>query len=109
MTLFSLFVLLIVYISPKSILKKTKSVGQLVAKANTDISTFLISRLKSPRLIRLAKTENLEKKQFDFLVDQQTQRNIYNAILNSRTEIIVEPLVIIFSLIFIYIAYAFLN
>ena len=109
MTLFSLLVLLIVYISPKSILKKTKSVGQLVAKANTDVSTFLISRLKSPRLIRLAKTENLEKKQFDFLVNQQTQKNIYNAILNSRTEIIVEPLVIIFSLIFIYIAYAFLN
>ena len=40
---------------------------------------------------------------------QQTQRNIYNAILNSRTEIIVEPLVIIFSLIFIYVSYAFLN
>jgi len=109
MTLFSLLVLLIVYISPKTILKKTKSVGQLIAKANTDISTFLISRLKSPRLIRLAKTENLEKKQFDFLVNQQTQKNIHGAVLTSKTEIIVEPLVIIFSLIFIYVSYTFLN
>ena len=109
MTLVSVVVLLIATQIPKSWIKKSKIVGREIVSANTAMSIFLISRLKSPSLVRLAGTEEAEKKAFNALTHRQRKHSVTGAILNAKTEVVIEPAVVGLSFIFLYISYNILQ
>ena len=64
MTLASIAVLLLASLAPRTWIKKSKNTGRKLVGANTMMSEFLIGRLRSPRLVRLAGTEVAEKNEF---------------------------------------------
>jgi len=62
--------------------------------------------LRSPRLVRLSGTENAEKEEFYKLTQAQRKRSISSSILQAKTEVAMEPIVIGLSLIFLYFSYS---
>ena len=105
MTLFSSAVLLLTSQVPNVWIKKSYQIGRKLVTANTIMSEFLVGRLRSPRLVRLSGTENAEKKEFYQLTQTQRKRSVSSSILQAKTEVAMEPIVIGLSLIFLYFAY----
>jgi ABC-type multidrug transport system fused ATPase/permease subunit len=106
MTLFSSAVLLLTSRIPNIWIKKSAKIGRKLVSANTIMSEFLVGRLRSPRLVRLSGTENAEKKEFYQLTNVQRKYAISSSILQAKTEVAMEPIVIGLSLVFLYLSYS---
>jgi len=88
---------------------KSEQVGKDVVVSNNNLSTFLIERIKSPRLVRLSRTELAELKSFKRLSEIQKIHTIRTSVLISRTDMIFEPIMISVSLFFVFVAYSILQ
>ena len=106
MTIFSSIILLLTSRVPNIWIRKSYQIGLKLVDANTIMSEFLVGRLRSPRLVRLSGTENAEKEEFYKLTQAQRKRSISSSILQAKTEVAMEPIVIGLSLIFLYFAYS---
>ncbi len=109
MTLFSVITLVFSSLVPKAWINKSVLVGRELVNANTLVSGFLIGRLRSPRLVRLSGTESAEKEEFHRLTLVQRKHNVEGLILKSKTDSLIEPIVIGLSLAFLYFAYTVLH
>jgi ABC-type multidrug transport system fused ATPase/permease subunit len=105
MTLVSVVVLLVVSRIPRAWIRASTIVGRKIVDANMSMSFFLVQRLKSPRLARLSMTEPKEKKYFNTLTKSQCNHNIDSSILAAKTDVALEPFVILLSLFFLYFAH----
>jgi len=108
MTFLSVFVFIVVGFIPRVWIIKSKNTGRKLVKANTIMSEFLVSRLKSPRLIRLSGTEEAEREEFYRLTLSQRKHNVLSVILKTKTETIMEPIIIGLSLVLLYLAHTVL-
>jgi len=109
MTLASMFVLLVSSLVPNMWTKRIKKTGRNLVSANTLVSEFLVGRLRAPRLVRLSGTEILEKKEFYDLTRAQRKHAFLDSILQARTDVVMEPMIIGFSLVFLYFSYTKLH
>jgi ABC-type multidrug transport system fused ATPase/permease subunit len=109
MTLLSSIILIFVGFIPKVWIKKSAITGRKLVNANTMMSDFLIGRLRSPRLVRLSGTESAEKEEFHNLTLAQRKYAVHNSVLQSKTDISMEPIIIGVSLIFLYFSYTMLQ
>ena len=109
MTIFSTISLIAIGLMTKLWINQSASVGRNIVNANTLMSEFLISRLRSPRLVRLSGTESAEKNKFYRLTLSQRKHTVFSSILQAKTEVVLEPLIIALSLIFIYLSYGILH
>jgi len=105
MTLLSIVTLFFVSIVSSIWVKKSANVGRKLVGANTIMTEFLIGRLRSPRLVRLAGTIDAEKEEFYHLTKVQRKHTVFGAILRARTEVSMEPVVIGLSIFFLYFSY----
>jgi len=109
MTLMSFVILIIASRVPKVWINKSAHTGRIIVKANNMVSEFLVGRLRSPRLVRLSGTETAEKKEFYQLTKKQRKNSVFASVLGIKTEIVIEPIVILLSLIFLYFSYTALG
>ncbi len=105
MTLFAVVVFLLISTIPKTWIKKSKETGRKLVNANTSISEFLVDRLRSPRLVRLSGIESSEKKEFYFLTNKLRKHAVHSSILQAKTEVTMEPALVVVSLVFLYFSY----
>jgi ABC-type multidrug transport system fused ATPase/permease subunit len=78
--------------------------GREVTNSNKVINEFLLRKIGSPRLVRLSNTLNLEEYRFDKLAHKQMNNNIHAFALQLKTEVLVEPLIISFGLLIVYLS-----
>ena len=109
MTLVSLLVFALASRIPQGWISKSEIIGNKLVDINTSVSTFIVSRFKSPRLVRLSGNEVIEKKFFLNLVNKLHSNNVIGSILANRTDMVMEPIVVLMSLFFLYIAYDLLS
>lgn len=84
------------------ITRRAREVGQLVTSANQEMSTFLIERLKSVRLIRLAGVEEAEKEALARRTREQRDRLIERLKLLAQLSALVEPMVLLVAFVLLY-------
>ena len=109
MTLAAIVVLLISSRVPNVWIRKSAQTGRKFVSANVLLSEFLVGRLRAPRLVRLAGTEALEKKEFNQLTKVQRKHGFFNQVLQARTNVVMEPIIISLSLVFLYFSYTVLH
>jgi ABC-type multidrug transport system fused ATPase/permease subunit len=109
MTILAITVIAIASLLPRAWINQSEKVGKDLVNTNNTLTTFLVERLKSPRLVRLSGTKSGEKNEFNSLVNKQRKNFILATVLTSRTELVLEPVVILLSLIFLYISVTTLN
>jgi len=109
LTLFTVFILIIATSISKIWVSKSEKVGRDLAGSNNELNAFLVERVKSPRLVRLSRTENIEFKAFKLLSKLQRDYTIYTSILSNRTNMIFEPVLISMISLFLYVSYSVLN
>jgi ABC-type multidrug transport system fused ATPase/permease subunit len=109
MTLVSIVVLLLASQVPNVWIRKSAHTGRKLAGSNSIMSSFLVGKLRSPRLVRLAGTEAAEQHEFQSLTQSQRKHAVFGSVLQSRTEVVIEPIIIGLSLVFLYFAYTVLQ
>jgi subfamily B ATP-binding cassette protein MsbA len=106
-TIVVFFVLAVSSLVTRTWINKSKTVGRKVVTVNSDINSFLIERLNSTRLISLSNTKVKESAKFKDLSKRQKDLSISASVLNSKTEAVLDPLVVGISLLFLYVSYTF--
>jgi ABC-type multidrug transport system fused ATPase/permease subunit len=109
MTLLSIVILLLASRVPTIWIKKSKYAGRKLVDANTIMSEFLVGRLRSPRLVRLSSTETAEKNEFHNLTQAQRKYVVFSSILQAKTDLSMEPILIALSLVFLYFSHTILH
>ena len=109
MTMISIVVLFIASLIPQGWMRKSIKVGENVVDSNTKLSAYLVSRLKFPNLVRLSGTGEIERSNFNILNENQRRHNVESSILQTKTEVSVDPIVVILSLLMLYLSVTQLN
>lgn len=89
--------------------RKTVQSGAQLMKDNRSLSTFLVQRLDSPRLIRLAGTEQAEMVLERKLSKSQCESMIRTRVLLARGDVLYEPIAIGIMLTMVYVGYTILG
>jgi len=109
MTLLSLVIFLFVSRIPTIWIKQSADVGRKLTKANTNTLSFLVDRIKSPRLVRLSGTGEAEMDEYKRKTHIQRKLSVLASQLGAKTEVSVEPLAVAVSLSFLYIFYSIME
>jgi ABC-type multidrug transport system fused ATPase/permease subunit len=102
MTIIASMVLFVTSFAPKVWIRQSVRAGRNVVDARIKLSSFLIDRVKSPRLARLAGIEFAENKEFSLITEKLRNSIITRGVLKFKTDAIMEPVVISLSLLFLY-------
>lgn len=105
MTTFAIIIFIFVGLMPKKWIKQSKVAGRKLVDANISMSEFLVGRLRSPRLVRLSGTEVAEEEEFQCLTLSQRKHSVWTSILQAKTEVSMEPILVATSLSFLYFSY----
>jgi len=109
LTLASVCVVWIGMILPVRWVKATTKVGRKNSRYSSIVSSFLISRLQSPRLVRLSNTSDLERDSYSVITEKHRNLTLAIHLLKARISLVLEPVIIGISLLMFYIALVFLE
>lgn len=109
MTIASMLVISLSVLLIKAWIRMSATVGRDIVDANTKMSNFLVERVKSPILVRLSGTQSAEVNEFVKLTGNQRKHSYHSSVLQAKTEITIEPVIIGMSLIFLYLSYTAFN
>ncbi len=103
MTLAAFGVILASGFAIRRLLAETENTGRKVTEANQQMSSFLVQRLGSVRLVRLSGTENAESSAMAKLIARQRDHLVRLATLLARIEVVIEPLVVGVGFVLLYV------
>jgi len=96
----------VVFLLRKLIAKTTRS-GEQLAQANKDMSAFLVQRLGSVRLVRLAGTEQAELDDLRRHTENQRGSTVRMRTYLCRVDILIEPLALGIGFVMLYFGVTF--
>lgn len=91
------------------LVKRTLIAGGNVASANQQMSSVLVERLRSTRLIRLSGVEAAEIRNMKALTQRQRDSSVHMKTSVARVDVIMEPLVLLIGFVVLYLGMEFLN
>jgi len=104
LTLISILVSVIGILLPSRWVKATTKIGKKNTRYSSVVTSFLLNRLHSPRLIRLSNTSKMEEVGYSFLTEKQRKLTLSIQLLKARISLVLEPIIIGISLSMFYIA-----
>jgi len=104
LTIVSIFIIIFSFIYPYRWVKATTSAGEKNSKFNSLTTSFLLGRLRSPRLVRLSGTSDLEINEYSLITEKQRKSTLNVHLLKAKVNLIIEPIVIGVSLLMLYFA-----
>jgi len=109
LTLYIGLIIMIILPYPLSLIAKTTKVGKLNTEFNSSLVSFLLDRLRSPRLVRLSGTRDSEVKEYSEITEKQRTLTLKLHLLKEKVGLTFEPAIIFAALIVLYIAMNFLG
>jgi len=109
LTLASIVISLVVILLPLRWVKATTQAGKKNSSYNKTITSFLLGRLRSPRLVRLAGTANAEMKYYEKISEKQRSLTLAIHLLKARVNLSIEPMIVGVSLLMLYYSLSILN
>lgn len=97
-----MLVLGVVVLILNRLLAKTLKTGRQLAEANKDMAAFLVQRLGSVRLVRLAGTEDAERADMSRLTERQRSSTVNMRTYLARVDIMMEPLSVGIGFVMLY-------
>ena len=92
----------------RNLLRRSRSVGNEITRANLDLSSFLVSRLNAARLVRISGAERVETSNMHRLTERHARTSFRADLLRANVATIIEPLIFAGGLVLLYIGTAHL-
>ena len=109
LTFYIIVVIVVMLPYPMLLISRSTKVGRKSAKFNSILVSFLLDRLRSPRLVRLSGTRDSEIREYSKITETQRSLNFINHVLKQKMVLIFEPSIICASLVILYIAITYLG
>ena len=109
LTIISMCVIGIGILLPARWVKATTSAGRKNSQYSSITNSFLLDRLKSPRLVRLSNTSDVEMKNYSILTEKHRKINLAIQLLKMRINLVLGPIIIGISLSMFYYGMVFLE
>ncbi len=109
LTIYICIIILIVLPYPMVLISRATKLGRTNTRYNSFLVSFLLDRLKSPRLVRLSGTRNSEIREYFNITEKQRSLTLSVHILKEKVVLIFEPVIIFSSLVMLYIAITYLD
>ena len=109
LTFYISIIVIIILPYPLSLISKTTKVGKQNTEFNSSLVSFLLDRLRSPRLVRLSGTRNSEVKEYSLITEKQRGLTLKLHLLKEKVGLTFEPAIIFAALIVLYVALTFLG
>ncbi len=81
----------------RNLFLEVKKAGAAITKANIDLSSFMIERLRHVRLIRLSGTERAEAAAFAKLSHEEARQALHQSMISARLSLLPEPIALGFA------------
>jgi len=104
LTLYSLLLILLASLYPMQLIKKTVVAGRKNTAYNNTLVSFLLDKLRSPRLVQLSGTSGAEIKEYSSITEKQRAYTFKIKLLKEKVALVFEPVVIFISLIMLYVS-----
>ena len=104
LTLLSICIIGFGVILPVRWVKATTKAGKKNSRYSSTITSFLLDRLQSPRLVRLSNMADMEEKDYKILTEKQRKLSLAIQLLKARITLFIEPTIIGISLLMFYVA-----
>ena len=88
----------------QNIFRRSLQTSEVIARLNRDLSTFLIEKLQSIRLIRLSGAQTSERKALSDIASDLCERRVHLVHLATRVPLIVEPMAFIMVMTFMVVS-----
>ena len=102
LTIASVIIIVFSMLYPYRWVKATTGAGIKNSRFNSKTTSFLLGRLRSPRLVRLSATTDSEMQEYSYLTEKQRQLTLIVHVLKARVNLVLEPVVIGISLVMLY-------
>jgi|APSaa5957512535_1039671.scaffolds.fasta_scaffold17123_2 ATP-binding cassette, subfamily B, bacterial len=109
LTILSVTIIIISLMYPYRWVKATVGAGKRNSQYNSVITSFLLDRLRSPRLIRLSGVSNSENTEYSVITEKQRKLTLIIHLLKARVDLVLEPAVIGVSLVMLYFSISVLE
>jgi len=109
LTIVSVIIITLSFIYPYRWVKETTNAGKKNSKFNSLTTSFLLGRLRSPRLVRFSGTADAEMNEYTKLTEKQRQSTLNVHLLKAKVNLIIEPIVIGISLLMLYFSMTILK
>lgn len=109
LTLYIILIILVMLPYPMILVSRTTKVGRKHTETSSIIVSFLLDRLRSPRLVRLSGTRKSEIREYSKITETQRSVGLKSRILKEKIGLTFEPAIIFSSLIVLYIAITYLG
>jgi ATP-binding cassette, subfamily B, bacterial MsbA len=109
LTLCIIVIILLVLPYPMYLVANTSAVGRKNTDFNSTLVSFLLDRLRSPRLVRLSGTRDSEIREYSSITETQRILLLKIHILKEKIGLTFEPAVILSSLVILYIALKYIG
>lgn len=104
LTLIAIGVLAIAAVLLLRLMRRIREVGKQVTRANQQMSSFLVERLKSVRLVRLSGVEDAEKATLAARTEEQRDRLLQRRKMLALLSVLVEPVVVAMAFVLLYLS-----
>ena len=104
MTLVAVFLFGAAFSMLRGQMTKSARIGRDVTRANSEAGGFLVERLKTVRLVRLAGMERAEGDEMSRLTGRQRESLVHLQKLIALVTVMIEPIVIGASFVFVYVS-----
>ena len=109
LTIYSISLSVLALVYPVILISKTTEAGRKNTSHNALLTSFLVDRLRSPRLVRLCNTADAEIIEYDKLTEEQRRLTLYIQLLKEKIGLIFEPTVIFSTLVMLYLSITYLE
>ena len=109
LTVISIGIISVGILLPSRWVKATTNAGKKNSQYSSTITSFLLDRLQSPRLVRLSNTADAEINNYFSITEKQRKLTLVIQLLKARINLVLEPMIIGISLSMFYIALVFLK
>ena len=89
---------------PARWVKTATKVGRKSSRYSSIVTSFLLDRLQSPRLVRLSNTAHAEEESYYALTEKQRNLSLIIHLIKARISLSLEPIIIGISLLMFYVA-----
>ncbi len=109
LTFYIVLIIMLMLPYPMFLISQTTKVGRKNTKFNSSLVSFLLDRLRSPRLVRLSGTRNSEIREYSKITEKQRGLTLKIHVLKEKIGLTFEPAIILSSLVILYIAITYLG
>jgi len=109
LTFMSICVIGVGILLPARWVKATTHLGRQNSHYSSVVTSFLLDRLQSPRLVRLSNTADAEEVDYSLLTEKHRNLTLAIQLLKARITLVLEPMIIGISLLMFYIALVILE